>query len=103
MRGLAPFIAASLASLLLAGCVPSSPPEPVQPPDGAMDRCGWGRLGAYLGRLPTDDVMARIRSEAGHDRIRTIRPGDAVTMDFSPDRLNVEIGEDGRIRRFRCG
>ena len=47
------------------------------------------------------EAGARILAAAG--QVRTIRPGDAVTMDFRPDRLNLEIGEDGRITRFRCG
>ena len=33
---------------------------------------------------------------------RVIGPGDAVTMDFRHDRLNLEIGESGRIERIAC-
>ncbi|MFC4724628.1 I78 family peptidase inhibitor [Glycocaulis abyssi] len=29
--------------------------------------------------------------------------GDAVTMDYRPDRLNVVIGDDGRVERVACG
>lgn len=88
---------------------PSGSPEPkpgagdpplVKPEE---DACGAGKLTDYLNRLPTTDVDASIRQTVGHDRIRTIKPGDAVTMDFRPDRLNIEIGEDGRIKRIRCG
>jgi hypothetical protein len=53
--------------------------------------------------LPTETVKEEIASTAGHSRIRYIAPGDVVTMDFRPDRLNVETGEDGRIKLFRCG
>lgn len=35
--------------------------------------------------------------------VRIIHPGDAVTQDFVPKRLNVEIGSDGRIAAIRCG
>lgn len=35
--------------------------------------------------------------------VRIIRPGMAVTMDFRPDRLNIGIGESGRIERVYCG
>ena len=48
-------------------------------------------------------MNAEIREAVGHDRIRYIAPGDAVTMDLRPDRLNVETGVDGRIKLFRCG
>ena len=33
---------------------------------------------------------------------RVIGPNDAVTMDFRADRLNVEIGADGRIAKVGC-
>ena len=65
--------------------------------------CGADKLARWLNVLPTDDVKARIAATVGERRIRYIGPGDAVTMDFSPSCLNVELGEDGRIKLFRCG
>ena len=72
---------------------------------GASDDsgCGADRLARWLNVLPSDDVKAQIAAAVGERRIRYIGPGDVVTMDFSPSRLNVELGEDGRIKRFRCG
>lgn len=35
--------------------------------------------------------------------IRVFGPNDAVTMDYRPDRLNVELGEDRTIVRIFCG
>lgn len=72
-------------------------------PEPAADECGADKLGSYLNQLPTTDAMDKIRKAIGHDRIRAINPGDMVTQDLRPDRLNIEIGEDGRIKRFRCG
>ncbi|WP_167766890.1 I78 family peptidase inhibitor [Jannaschia formosa] len=34
---------------------------------------------------------------------RVIGPDTAVTMDFVPTRLNIEIDEDGEIQRLYCG
>lgn len=72
-------------------------------PSPTVDSCGAGKLGAHLDQLPTTGVMDDVRKAIGHERIRVIKPGDAVTMDMRPDRLNVELGEDGRIKLFRCG
>ena len=33
---------------------------------------------------------------------RVINPGDAVTMDFRADRMNIEIGTNGRIEKIAC-
>ncbi|MFY9240358.1 MAG: I78 family peptidase inhibitor [Roseovarius sp.] len=34
---------------------------------------------------------------------RVIPPNSAVTMDYRPDRLNVDLDEAGQITRFWCG
>jgi hypothetical protein len=100
-------LTAGAAALTLAACAPSGDRAPTA--DGAIarppidDACGAARLGHYTNQIPTTEVIANIQKAAGHTRIRTIRPGDAVTMDFREDRLNIEIGDDGRIRLLRCG
>lgn len=94
------------ALLLLAGCAGPAgpcniPAAPALPP--ASDECGAAALGRYLNVSPTGEMKSAIASAAGDRPIRYIAPGDAVTMDFVPARLNVETGDDGRIVRFRCG
>ena len=79
----------------------TSPAMNADEPDAA--ECGADKLDRWLNVLPTETVKAEIREAVGHDRIRYIAPGDAVTMDLRPDRLNVETGVDGRIKLFRCG
>ena len=90
---------------------PAPPSDSAKPEPGtarpstqpANAECGAHKLAEYVNQLPSAEAMDRIRAAAGHSRIRTIRPGDAVTMDFRQDRLNIEIGADGRIKLFRCG
>jgi hypothetical protein len=77
-----------------------SAPLPSEPPE---DACGAGKLGRWLNLLPTATVKDKITAAAGERPIRYYRQGDPITMDFSPARLNVEIGADGRIKRFWCG
>ena len=79
----------------------TSPAMNADEPDAAD--CGVDKLDRWLNVLPTETVKVEIREAVGHDRIRYIAPGDAVTMDLRPDRLNVETGVDGRIKLFRCG
>ena len=35
--------------------------------------------------------------------VRILKPGMAVTMDYRPDRLNIEISTEGVISRVFCG
>ena len=67
------------------------------------DRCGATWVHHYAHLVPTDDEIESIRKASGAGRIRIIRPGDVVTMDYSETRLNIEVGADGLIKRFRCG
>jgi len=101
MKGAHASLSAAAAVMLLSACA-TPLPKPVHPPGGSADECGAGKVGAYLGRQADDRTMAAIRSAVGHDRIRMIRPGMAVTMDYRADRLNVDVGERGRIRRLYC-
>lgn len=79
-------------ALLLGACVAPPPPEK---PDA--DACKASTYQGLVGQPKTvlDTMMLPARS-------RVIGPGDAITMDFSPQRLNVEIGKDDRIAKVAC-
>lgn len=81
-------------TVLLAACVPAPANQP-DPPDAS---CSAERLQHLVGQ-----PESAFDPNGFDEPIRIIHPGDAVTMDFSPRRLNVEIGMDGRIAAIRCG
>jgi hypothetical protein len=66
-------------------------------------RCVAANAKQYLGQEVEVHTVDEARAYAGAMRSRVIRPGQPVTMDADPLRLNVELGPDGRIRRLRCG
>lgn len=39
---------------------------------------------------------------AGVERVRILRPGDAMTMDFDPGRLTVRLDAAGRVASAAC-
>jgi hypothetical protein len=51
----------------------------------------------------TPDLAERARQAARARLVRKIEPGGAYTMDFSPDRLNVEVDRGGIVRGVECG
>lgn len=83
----------------------STPQASPTPESGEADdsQCGPDKLARWLNVLPTETVKADIAETVGERPIRYYTQGDPITMDFSPARLNVELGEDGRIKLFRCG
>ncbi|WP_185928724.1 I78 family peptidase inhibitor [Sphingomonas sp. IC081] len=76
----------------------ATPPAPPSMAPG----CGADQLGAYIGQPASDEVIAAITQWRGDKPMRVLRPGQPMTMDFRPDRLNVQIGEDGKIKGFNC-
>jgi hypothetical protein len=87
-------------SLALAACIPAPPPGEPAP---AEDACGASRVAGYVGRERSDALVAEVARVSGARRVRWIRPGDAVTMDYSAERLNVHLDAQDRIARFACG
>lgn len=92
MRARATGAGAALALLALAACQPA---PPVTPTGDA--RCGAEALQTRIGQSAR--VLETMRF-AGP--VRIIRPGMAVTMDYRPDRLNIEIDAANTIARVWC-
>ena len=77
--------------VLLAACAPLAAADP------ASQGCGADTLQAAVG-----EHLGEVALPSGV-KVRIIRPGDAVTMDHAPDRLNIELDADDRVVRVRCG
>lgn len=85
-----------LTPLLLLGCVePQAPVEPPQPP--TAPGCIADSLQGLVGQ--PSEVAERMSLPPGS---RIIGPNQPVTMDFRPDRLNIETGRTGLITKISC-
>jgi len=67
-------------------------------PDPMAPNCGADGLQALVGG-PVTAFTAPPQARA----VRVIGPDMAVTMDYRPDRLNVEHDKDQVIQRIYCG
>lgn len=81
--------------LALAGCVPQ-PDAPATPTD-RDDACGARQLQYLVGK----DVAA-LSPMTFAQTVRVIRPGQGITKDYRPDRLNFNLDEAGKISRIHC-
>lgn len=63
--------------------------------------CNAAAAQPYVGKPASAADQARAAS--GAKAMRLIRPGQAVTMDYRPDRLNVELDASDSIVRIACG
>ena len=95
-----------IAAMVLGACTTTQQtagdPAPAAPelPAGACDTTA---LAALVGRPFTPALEADAKARAKAQTVRAIRPGMAVTMDFRPDRLNIDIDDRNVVTAFRCG
>ena len=88
-----------ILGLAVAGCDQPAPPSDkgTSAPSLPQGDCGAEKLQGLVGQ--SESV---VRQMTLPQSARVIQPGQAITADFRPDRLNVEIGKDGRIGRIGC-
>ncbi|MEJ8562818.1 I78 family peptidase inhibitor [Yoonia sp. GPGPB17] len=83
-----------IALIALAGCTVTQPPLPPQ----LEDTCGAKEFTDLIGQDATALETTLLLGP-----VRVIRPGDMVTMDFRPDRVNFKIDENETIQAIDCG
>lgn len=88
-----------LLGLALAGCQ-SSPSS--QPPSVAGN-CDSAAVQDLIGKQASPELLDQARRNSGAEVARLLRPGDAVTLEYNAQRLNLAADEDGRIQRIHCG
>lgn len=92
---------AAAAGVALAACAPMGVGlEPPSNPDGPCDATLAQGL---IGRAIDPNVGAEAMRLSGAGALRWIGPNQAVTMDYRPDRLNVEYDASRRVTEIRCG
>ena len=97
---------ASLGALLMASsaCAVTLPPEPQVPVHGdAGGSCNASAAQGLVGRPANNELGFEAQRLTGARSVRWIRPGDMVTMEFSPNRLNIHLDERHRVSRIGCG
>ncbi|MEO5494362.1 MAG: I78 family peptidase inhibitor [Sphingomonas sp.] len=89
----------ALLAVALGGCAAVAP----LPGPPLRGKCSTARLEEFVGKTLTVDLIHEAMVRAGVKDSRGIRPGQAVTMDYRADRLNIYTDAKGSIERFSCG
>jgi hypothetical protein len=79
--------------------VPAAPPPPVIAPNQCNDAAAQFAVGKTADAKLAEE--ARVRASAL--RVRMIRPGQMVTMEFDASRLTIELDDKGKVVSVRCG
>lgn len=113
MTRLAPLVAA-FALTALSACTSAAPPmsDPMPPssstpapsPDPDAGACNADAASAgAIGKTADAATVERAKTQAGAKYARVIKPGMMVTMEFNPDRLNIDVDDKNVITNVRCG
>lgn len=99
-----PAILFTVLALLAASCTTAPPPViPVPPPFPPPVACDAARASFAIGERARPAVLERATLASGARMARVVSPGQAVTMDFRPDRLTVRVDGRNRIIHLACG
>lgn len=89
-----------LLALALGACATMEQEPAEQTPE---DACGASRVAGLVGRAFTASLPEDARRISRARTVRTILPGDAVTMDYRADRLNIYVSDHAIVERIVCG
>ncbi|MBP8203520.1 MAG: hypothetical protein KAX70_06305 [Pseudomonas sp.] len=93
------FFALSLLALL-AGC--SALPT-AHHGAALSDHCNIDNVQGALGQSASAKRIEQTRRQAKAQTLRVLAPGDAATLDYDLQRLNIYIDESETIVRLSCG
>lgn len=65
--------------------------------------CNADAVQGMLGQFASAELIEQTRSQASAKQARVLAPGDAATMDFNPQRVNIHIDEAEVIQLISCG
>lgn len=91
---------AGLCAFVLSGCVIVIDNDDDEYADVDMEISGDCRADEYQGFVGKPVAAVSLPDD---QKVRLIRPGTAVTMDYRDDRMNVKLDDRDVITRIYCG
>lgn len=94
-----------LATSALCACAqpPGPAAQPAPPARPAPGQCHADGARFAVGHVATPELAEQARQRASALRVRVIRPGQMVTMEFDNSRLNLDVDAAGKVTAVRCG
>jgi hypothetical protein len=56
-----------------------------------------------IGTRLTPDVESKIRQASSSSKTRVLKPGEVMTMEYDPRRINLILDQQGALSALRCG
>lgn len=103
------FLVAGLTACTTSGTQRASSDAPAAdragaPPSGAASAgCDAQPVQDLIGQKYSDSVGDDARSRSHSSQLRVMRPGQVMTMEYNPERLNIILDGGDAITALRCG
>lgn len=56
-----------------------------------------------IGTKLTSSVESQIRQASSSSKTRVLKPGEVMTMEYDPQRINLILDQQGALTALRCG
>lgn len=95
-----------VAVLAVAGAAQAKPlfkqGTALKPPADFAPSCSADSARSFIGK-PGESNADKARMAADADAVRVIKPGQAVSMDYRAERLNLKLDDKGIVTAVTCG
>ena len=92
-----------LAITPLAACTVATSNATADNPPAAPAICRSDALSQFIGQPASQQLGVRMLRASGARVIRWVPKGGVVTMEFSPERLTVQLDGSNRVESASCG
>lgn len=93
----------TLTLLPLAACTVATSDATADNIPRAPATCSSSALSQFIGQPASQDLGRRMLRASGARIIRWVPKGGVITMDFSPERLTVQLDGSNRVDSANCG
>ena len=92
-----------LAILPLSACTIATSHGTADADPPAAAACRSESLSQFIGQAASEELGQRMLSASGARIIRWVPKGGVVTMEFSPERITVQLDGSNRVEAANCG
>jgi hypothetical protein len=71
--------------------------------DSTSPDCSTDSVQNMLGQTYSASVGETARQRSGSRIVRLLKPGQVMTMEYDPSRINIILDDKGAIQALRCG
>ena len=93
----------ALALVPLAACTIATSDGTADGPPPLPATCQNEALAQFTGQTASEELGRQMLRASGARILRWVPKGGVVTMDFSPERITVQLDGANRVERASCG